>query len=545
MKIQFRKERIPYYILIFFGILLLMMGILNHYYFKTFTYDYGNYNFAFWDYSHFRMSPVPLFKDYLFLQDHFSFTLMYFVPIYWLLNWLTQTYTLIIIQCSLILIAAWYSYKIIRLKTDNFWLGVGVLIYYFLLLGRYTSYTADVNLAIISACFIPIFLFYFEIRKYSVALIIMVLSLFSRENIALWFIFIFIVLIIEHRKEKKAVLFSMVGLVVSMIYFFLLFKVFIPALESPVKHYYLFNYSALGKTPVEALLYILHHPFETLKMLFENHLSDPAYNGVKVEFYMVYLISGGIVLLLKPQYLIWFIPIVAQKVLNDDPIRWGIATYYSIEVVTLLPLSVFLVLSAIKERLLQNGLIIVICIVTFTMTIYKLDQRNCRIPWTSFPAKENLFDKRFYKPPFDVKKVNHLLSFIPPDAKVSASNMLLPHLAQRNFIYFFPEVKDAEYIVFSVLDNCYKMTPYENEMARIKYLSDRKWEAVSIEYPVFLLKYNESSISGKSTLEKVWGQCDTLVNEYEQTDSANQQVYWLNKIYIDNLDKIKSELSHK
>jgi uncharacterized membrane protein len=543
MRIQFRKEQIPYFILIFFGILLFLMGILNHYYFKTFAYDYGNYNFAFWDYSHFRVSPVPLFKDYLFLQDHFSFTLMFFIPIYWLLNWLTQTYTLIIIQCSFILIAAWYSYKIIRLKTNNFWLATGVLIYYFLLLGRYTSFTADVNLAILSACFIPIFLYYFEIRKYTIALIIMVLSLFSRENIPLWFIFIFFVLIIEHRKEKKAVLFSVIGIVVSVIYFVLLFKVFIPALESPEKHYYLFNYSALGKTPVEALSFILRHPFETLKMFFENHLGDSAYNGVKVEFYMVYLISGGIILLLKPQYLIWFFPIVAQKVLNDDPIRWGIATYYSIEIVTLLPLTVFLVLSSIKQKLLQNGLIIIVCISALAMTIYKLDQQNCRIPWTSFPAKENLFDKRFYKPPFEIKKVNHLLSLIPPNAKVSASNMLLPHLAQRDNIYFFPEVKDAEYIVFSVFDDFYKMTQYENEMVRNKYLSDRKWEVVSIEYPVFLLRYNESSKSDKSTLDIVWGQSDTLVCNYEQSDSLKEEDLWQKSVLTANKDMLTGELS--
>ena len=99
LKLRLKKNQFPYLVLIVFGILLFTMGILNHYYFRTFTFDYGNYNFAFWDYSHFRISPMPTYPGKgNFLQDHFSFTLMYFVPVYWMLNWITGTYTLILIQ---------------------------------------------------------------------------------------------------------------------------------------------------------------------------------------------------------------------------------------------------------------------------------------------------------------------------------------------------------------------------------------------------------------------------------------------------------------
>jgi uncharacterized membrane protein len=543
MKIHIPKKQIPYYVLIFFGILIFMMGILNHYYFKTFTFDYGNYNFAFWDYAHFRLSPHPIFNGN-YLQDHFSFTLMYFVPLYWLLNWLTQTYTLILIQCSFIMIAAWYSFKIIRLKSDNLWLAIGVLVYYFTLLGRYTTFTCDVNLAVISACFIPIFLFYFESKKYLVSFIILILCLFSRENIPLWFIFIFIVLIIEHRKEKKAVLFSLAGILVSFVFFILLFKVFIPSVQTSGSQYLLFNYSALGATPGEAFLFIIQHPLETLRLFFVNHLNDPAYDGVKAEFYWVYLISGGIVLFLRPQYLIWFIPIVMQKVLNDSPGRWGIATYYSIEVVTLLPLSVFIVLSAIKRKILQNCLVIAVCLATIAMTIHKMDQKNCRIPWMAFTSKTKFYDSRFFKPPFNISKVNKLLACIPSDAKVSASNMFVPHLAQRQNIYFFPIVKDAEYIAFSLFDNNFLYSHNANEKDRNKYLSDPKWEIVSVEYPVILLKYNKFSTSNKNAFDILLNHSDTLYCNFEQIDFAKKQVLWSDEVSVDNINKLTKEQAH-
>jgi len=469
---------------------------------------------------------------------------MYFVPIYWLMNWITQTYTLILIQYTLVLIAGWYCYKIIKLKTDNLWLGVGILVYYFTLLGRYTTFAADFNLAVISACFIPIFIYYFEKRKYLISLVILILSLFSRENISIWFVFIFIVLIIEHRKDKKAVLYSLIGIAISIIYFILLFKIFIPSVESSEKSYTLFEYSALGATPGEAFTYIIKNPIESTKLFFTNHLSDPAYDGIKAELYWVYLISGGFVLFLRPQYLIWFIPIVAQKVLNDNPFRWGIATYYSIEIVTLLPLSVFLVLSSIKSKSIQIGLTIAVCIATIFMTIYKLDAKNNRVPGYLFLSKQKFYDKSFFTPPFNIKGVNNLLKQIPPNAKVCGSNILLPHLAQRQFIYFFPDVRDAEYIVFSVFDDNYLFSHEINEQNRINYLSDPNWKIVAKEFPVFLLKLKGTSNTDEIKVNNKWNLSDTLFCNYEKIDTLKRTILFENNQKADTLIYLTSEKSH-
>jgi uncharacterized membrane protein len=108
--IHIDKKKIPLLILLLFGLLLFTMGVANHYFFRTVTYDYGVYNFAFWDYSHFHISQNPTFQG-TFLQDHFSFTLMYFVPVYWLFNWLTGSYTLILILNAMVLVAGWFTYS--------------------------------------------------------------------------------------------------------------------------------------------------------------------------------------------------------------------------------------------------------------------------------------------------------------------------------------------------------------------------------------------------------------------------------------------------
>ncbi|MFV0593496.1 MAG: DUF2079 domain-containing protein [Draconibacterium sp.] len=525
MKLRLTKNKTPFYILIFFGLVLLFMGIMNHYYFRTVTYDYGNYNFAFWDYSHFRISPMPTYPGN-FLQDHYSFTLMFFIPVFWLLNWLTGTYTLILIQYSMLMLAAWFTYKLIILKTSNKWLGTGVLLYYFLLLGRFTTFSCDVNLAVISACFIPVFLYLFEIKKYAGTFVILILALLSRENIPLWFIFIFIVLIIQHRKEKKAVILSVAGIFLSLFYFILLFKVLIPGIETDEKHFTLFNYSALGANPGEAFLFAIKNPVETIKLFFINHLNDPSLKYVKAEFYFVYLISGGFVLFLRPKYFIWFIPIVAQKMLNDSFIRWGISTYYSIEVVTLLPVSVFLTLSSLKSKKLQNILTIVVCISTLSMTVHKLDRSNVVIPWTLNPSKEKLYYKGFYTSDYDLRKTHKLLKSIPKDAKVSASDHLYSHLAQRPSIYLFPDVKDADYIVFSVFDNYFMNSHMENERKRNEYLHSADWEIIQKEFPVFLLKKKRNEKQIEEETIKLGMHSDTILCNFETVDTLKNEVYF-------------------
>jgi len=533
------KKYIPIIILAFFGLLFCFIGIFNHYYFKTFTYDYANYNFAFWDYSHFRISQLPTFRGN-FLQDHFSFTLMYFVPLYWLFNWLTGTYTLILIQNAFVLLAAWYSYKIVKLKTDNNWISNGVLIYFFLLFGRYSAFGTDVNLAILSACFVPVFLYYFEVKKYTLSFVILILSLLSRENMPLWFISVFMVLIVLHWKDKKIVGLCFVGIVLSALYFVMLFRLIIPHIETPDAKYALFNYSALGDGPGEALVYIFKHPLNFVKLFFVNHLDNPEYDHVKMEFYLLYLISGGFILFLRPKYLIWFVPIVAQKVLNDDPFRWGNATYYAIEVVTLLPLSVYLVISSLHSGRLQKALVVLSCVGALGMTIHKMDSSNHAIPWTFYKSKINFYNKSFYQSPFDIKKVNKLLKRIPKDARVSCSNVFTPHLAQRQFVYFFPTVKDAEYIVFSLTDNNYLLSPEANDAERQKYLDSPGWEITGEVYPVFLLK-KRARPKVLPAKKKIISSQDTILCNVETIDYKYNHILFSNNQKADTITSLSEE----
>jgi uncharacterized membrane protein len=485
------SQKVLHLIIAVFGCIFYTTVIGNHYYFRTAAFDYSVYNFAFWDYSHFHINPVPSWYVFqrgpiTFIQDHFSLTLMYFIPVYWLLNWITGSYTLLILQVTMTLICSWAIYRLIKLKTNDEWLSVLSVLYYFLLIGHYCSFNSDYHDLTLICCGIPIFLLCFELKKYRIAFVIFILLLFSREDISLWLIFIFIMLIVWNWKEKKIVWYSVSGILISLAYFIVVFKIFIPMCET-TGHYSAFQYSALGKNPGEALLHVIKYPIETFKLLYLNPLSDHAFDGVKKEFYLVYLISGGFLLLIRPQYFIWFIPLIAQKMFNDNPIRWSIEGYYCDQIITILPISVFLIISYFKNKRVRYFLAISICLFAFSETYYKMNSNNRVLSWDS-TIKENIFNPVFFHPPYNAAKIHSDLNLIPATAKVSASESIIPHLSQRLYAYEFPDIQDAEYIAVFTYKNYYLVDSATYSKVLNQYITSPHWKIIAYHPPFLLIK---------------------------------------------------------
>lgn len=487
------KNVLLYLILLIFSIIYLTSVIANHYYFRTFCWDYGVYNNAFWDYAHFRLNSSPIYDPagVNFLQDHMSFIMFIIAPLYWIFNWFTGTYTLLIIQEIFVIIGGYYVYLLIKHKSQNQLLAIFALVHYFVLQGHYSIFSSDCNITTLGAAIVPVFLYYFERKKIVLASVFFLLVLISKESMSLWLIFICISLMMIHYKDKKTLKYSLIYLMVSLFYFIFQFKFLIPLFEDPNRLYWGFTYSALGKNINEAFLFMIQHPLKTLQLLYNNPTSDHLYDGVKANFYKVFLYSGSFVLLYRPKYLIMFIPLIAQKMLNDNPNRWGIDWHYTIEIVSILSICLFLTINTIKNNKIKYALSILICISSAFISIKMFKVKNRIIPWTTV-EKENFLSKKMYTPNFEITnayKIHKYLETIPPDAKVVASNNLVPHFAFRKYIYLFPYVRDAEYIVLFDHDS-YPLTPDQYKTELQKYLNNKDWTLIIEDYPLYILHSN-------------------------------------------------------
>jgi len=472
--------------IIFFSIYTIQV-VLNHYFMRTYALDYGFYNQAFWDFAHFRINSNTVFEPALanYFQIHPAFILPLLSPLYWLFNPIFGTYSLLIIQNIFILLGGYGTYLLIKRKTGNEIIAILAFVHYNVIWGHFTALASDYIDTTVASSMVPLFFLYFDKKKYFLASLFFLFVIICKENMPIWFIFISITLILLYKDRKSRWMASGYA-IFSLVYLVFLFKVLIPFFQDTDLPYGGFAYSALGKNPAEAIGFIFMHPWETVKLLFINHSGDPIYDGIKKEFYQVFLLSGGALLLLRPVYFIPFIPLIAQKMFNDSYIRWGIMGFYSIEVVSLLTLAVFLATSHLKSVILKYGLYFIVCFVTLRVTLTKMDERVSK--WYD-PGKENLTLRTFFTSPNDVRHIRKLIQEnVPADANVAAMQDIVPHLAYRKNISIFPYVRQADYIVFLVNGNKYPLNEKQFIPEKDKYLNDNSWKEIINEYPLVILK---------------------------------------------------------
>jgi uncharacterized membrane protein len=212
----------------------------------------------------------------------------------------------------------------------------------------------------------------------------------------------------------------------------LVIKVFIPSLATPGRNYLHNSFNALGTNFGEVIVNMIKHPVKTFELLFINHSGDPAYDGIKAETYLAILLAGGFALILAPEYFVMIIPIIAQKVFNDLPIRWGISNHYSIEFAPILVIALYSVLQRFGKK--KHELAAICLVISVFSSIRFLDHRT-----SEYYNKENsqFYKKSHWVREFDVSEVRSALKKIPSEARVSAQSHLCPHLAMRQFIYHY------------------------------------------------------------------------------------------------------------
>jgi uncharacterized membrane protein len=473
---------------VFFMVLYTTQVVLNHYFMRTYALDYGFYNQAFWDFAHFRTNSNTVFEPALanYFQIHPAFTLPLLSPLYWIFNPFFGTYSLLIIQNIFIMLGGYGTYLLIKRKTGNEIIAILAFIHFNVIWGHYSALASDYIDTTVASSMVPLFFLYFDKKKYVLASLIFLFVIICKENMPIWFIFISITLILLYR-DRVARWIAVGYSVFSLVYLVFLFKVLIPHFQNPDLPYWGFAYSALGKNPAEAIRFIFTHPWKTIQLLFINQSGDHLYDGIKMEFYKVFLLSGGILLIVRPVYFIPFIPIIAQKVFNDSYIRWGIMGFYSIEAVSLLTLAIFLSTAHIKSMILKYGLYLVLCFVTLRVTLIKMDERVSK--WYD-AGKENLTVKAFYTSPNNVSHIRKQIhDNVPADANVAAMQDVVPHLAYRKNISIFPYVRQADYIIFILNGNIYPLKEQKFLLERDKYLNDTTaWKQIINEYPLIILK---------------------------------------------------------
>lgn len=426
------------------GVVYCLISLVNHYLFKTYALDLGLYTQALYDYAHFRMADCSMFKPehVSLLSDHFDLYLPLLSPLVFVFG----SYTLLIVQIAAVLLGGWGIYKLIGLYTDDDWLPLLATAMLFFSFGVIHAIAFDYHSNVLTAMMLPWLLYFLKRQRIGLTSLFVVLFVIGKENMSLWLFFILIALMWDYRKDKKMLWYLVGYAVFSIAYFFVINMVVMPRLGGAGGGYA--RYAYLGDNYAEIAKNLIMHPGYTFQLLFTNTSGMAKFDGVKEEFYLCILTTGLFLTLLKPNYLIMLVPIVAQKMLATDGNFWGIAYQYSVECMPVLVIASFLVITRIREQRWRIVLAVALLLSTVLTTFYTVGVPKSPI----FVDQLCVYQGRHYKQTdFDARYARQLMKTIPEDAYVCAAPMFVSHLALREHIEDFGSTKNtkAEYVLIT------------------------------------------------------------------------------------------------
>ena len=473
-------------ILILFCVIYCLISLVNHYNYRTYAFDLGIYNNCLYQYGHFHKNHYP-YLHYMFtnfLSDHFSLYTVILSPLHYIFG----TSTLLYIQILSILFGSLGVYKIIKYRFNKPFLAEIAMIQYLSFFGIYSALSFDYHDNVVSAMFVPWFLYYFDIKNIKLTVLFAFLIVIGKENMPIWLAFICFGLFLLHFKEKEKRNLALILAFSSIVYVLLVIKVIMPAMDPLMAKngYNAFKYTILGNNFKEIIFNLTHNPLKIFKALFFSHIESlPELKNIKFELYLCLLLSGGWMLLLRPQYLVMLIPIIAQKVFSDDFGKWGISGHYAIEFAPIVILCFYDGLQFLKKERYVFAIAIIVCISTIYITYDKMQDRA-----SLYYSKTNgcFYIKEHYKCEFSKREVKKVMKLIPESANLSALNVFCPHLSFRKNIYQFPDVHDAEYIMLAKSEYSYPVRGRDLDKQIRDYLSSPMWETISANRNIYLFK---------------------------------------------------------
>lgn len=473
-------------ILVVFGILFGMVSIVNHLNYRTYGLDLGVYNKAIYDYGHLRISDCSIFlyEPGNLMGDHMDLYLFIFAPLHFIFG----QYTLLIVQILSVLFGALGVYRLLKLYTDKEWIAIGGMLILLLQFGVWHAIGFDYHSNVVAAMLLPWLLAAIKRKRYWQASLWLVGMIISKETTPLWLIFVLVALMWDYRKDRKAMLWLSGATLGCIVYLTVVTLVIMPAIGSNTQ--VLWRYDYMGNGFGAMAKWMVTHSGTLLQNFFTNFTGDADYNGIKLELAICLLTSGGLLALMKPNYLFMLIPPLGLKMLaRDANAFWGISYQYNIEICMVIAIAAGLALTRLKEGRIQKAATVAAMLLTATTLIYTVSNPKTIIR----KYQVRVYDSRHWRQKdLDIKAVKRMLNKIPSDASVCATTLFTPHLAMRDSIYLFPcglSYNPEYFLIMDEFFGYYKSDDYdEAAMAKETINDTAKYELLDHDGPLFLLR---------------------------------------------------------
>lgn len=463
----------------FYALLYLLVWVPNHLLFRTYALDLGLYTHALWSYSHGHLADSALFQavPQPLLADHFDLYLPVLSPLVFVFG----TWTLQLVQWAALLVGAWGLRAFllaIGVRPAPATAAMAMMLSFF---GMFAAVAFDYHSNAVGAMLFPwVLLALVRQRPWHAAFLFAAL-LAAKENMGLWAgpaaLLLWRAPWLHTGMQRTAVVLGILGLAWPLV----IIGEVMPAL-SMGNNYDHFDYAVLGGHLRNAPLAVLRHPVNVLSALFVDHVGVKDGTAMKLEFWWMLLAAGGWAFFACPRWGLMAIPLLLQKMLNDDPWKWGVSAQYGVEFAPLVGVAVGLAFSRLRGGQPPAWVLLIAAGASMGVLVRFMDST------ATFQDRSRIrfYQESHYTTGLDWRAARSVVSSLPREASVSAQSPAVPQLALRDSLYQFPIIGHARFILLLPGESPYPLDPTAYRHRRDSLLDAPAWE-VQVNTPSLIL----------------------------------------------------------
>jgi uncharacterized membrane protein len=438
---------------VLYAALFVFLSIYKHEIYASSRFDLGNMDQAVWNSAQGNILEATDETGEISsrLKNHADFLLLAFVPLYWIH---ATPYWLLIVQAITVGLGAIPLYWLCLRFLGRQWPAAFIAVAYLFNPGLQAANLFDFHAQTMAGTFLLFAFHYLLEKRLGLFLAFAVLASAAKEEIVLLVAMMGLYAIWPLKRPKWGIPIFLVGTA----YFLLLMKVVIPAFNpGDTSDLIGARYEAFGGS---------------IGGLITTALTDPlfilgyALSGARLSYILQLLGLGGGFAVLSPLILAIPLPELAINVISQRPQMVNIRYHYSAPIFPFVYLAsaagiynlirLTLRLQAWNRfpgrwarRLFSREFLVERLPLLLALGILLMNaQANYNtgpLPWFHSPENQS----SVIDPPAaeHLAALDEAVAMIPDDASVSASNWIGPHLAHRDYLYLFPLIEDADYVI--------------------------------------------------------------------------------------------------
>jgi uncharacterized membrane protein len=459
-KRRFGPREVVVFCALFYAVLFSGLSMYKHEAYLSSRFDLGNMDQAVWNSSEGRILEATDEYGELTsrLKNHADFLLLAFVPLYWIAP---SPHWLLVAQAAVVGLGAVPLYWLARRFLGRDLPAALLAVAYLFNPGLQSANLFDFHAQMMAGTFLLFAFHYLLERRLLPFVAFAVLASLTKEGIVLIVAMMGLYALFVERRPRWGIPIFLAGVG----YFLLTMEVIIPlfntgaASELVEGRYEAFGGSVGGvvKTTLTDPIFVLSYVLSGEKALYLTYLTG----------------TSWFLGLLAPTVLVLPLPELAINLLSDRPQMTNVRYHYSAPILPFtyvaaaagiynlvrflrrvsVPRGPFRRLRKLVPR--ETALRRLPVVLAAGVLLFGVEMDYEFGPLPVFHSASNVANVIQPAPEEHRRALDEAVALIPDDARVSATNQIGPHLAHRRYLYLFPNLGDAEYVILDETEPAY------------------------------------------------------------------------------------------